>query len=150
MQDLCRSVLKVAPALLIALALLSGSALLAAQTADETSDEVAKTEATAVESGDQAMDGMIVVRDAETGEVRQPTAAEMAELQRVIQKQSPKKGRKTQTMVSHRNGMLSMVLDESFLVTTVVEKDAEGNLQVVHHGKGAAPKQIETTELEEQ
>ena len=150
MQDLCRSVLKVSPALVIALALLCSNALLAAQPADETSDEVAQAEAIEVESGSQAMDGMIVVRDAETGEVRQPTAEEMAEVQRVIQRQSPKKGKKTQTMVSHRNGMLSMVLDESFLVTTIVEKDADGNFQLVHHGKGAVPQQIETTELEEQ
>lgn len=150
MQDLCRSVLKVSPALVIALALLSDSALLAAQPADETPDEVAPAEAIEVDSGGQATDGMIVVRDAETGEVRQPTAEEMAEVQRLIQQQSPKKRKKTQTMVSHRNGMLSMVLDESYLVTTVVEKDADGNLQVVHHGKGAVPKQIETTELEEQ
>ena len=149
MLDTCRTLLRVSPVLLLMLALCGASALLADQSDARPAEP--NVETTTNESlAAPVADGMIVIRDAETGEVRQPTAEEMVDLQKSLKLRSPKQTRKTPTATQHRNGMLSMVLDESYFVMTVVEKNTDGEYQVVHHGKGSAPEQVESTELEVQ
>ena len=150
MHRTCRNVLRVSPTLLMALALLCSSDLLAAQSGTETPEQNSEAQGAEEKTAGPTTDGMIVVRDRDTGEVRQPTAEEMAELQELIKSQTPKKRKTTERIVQHRSGMQSMVLDESYFVFTVVEQDAEGKYQVVHHAKRSAPERAEPAELEEQ
>jgi hypothetical protein len=76
--------------------------------------------------------GMVVVRDAQTGQLRTPTPAEMRALQ-----PAPSASMRAQaqpSMVTGPGGRRSVRLGERHMVYSVVKRDAEGKLgeQCVH------------------
>lgn len=80
----------------------------------------------------ESQDGMVVVRDAQTGQLRTPTAAEMRALQprtpsTAVAPSQPK-------MVTGPGGRRSVQLGERHLVYSVVTRGADGKLsdQCVH------------------
>lgn len=82
--------------------------------------------------------GMVVVRDAQTGKLRTPTAAEI----RAIQQQAPSGARVAPpqaTMVTGPGGRRSVRLGENHMVYSVVNRDSEGKLgeQCVHGAHAA-------------
>lgn len=90
----------------------------------------------------QGQPGMVVVRDAQTGQLRAPTPAEMRALTppSASAKMSPPS---QPVLVTHPGGSRHVRLGESGLVYSVVKRGADGKLdgQCVH-GAAAAEKAI--------
>lgn len=84
--------------------------------------------------------GMVVVRDAQTGQLRTPTAAEIRALQPAAS--ASMTAQSQPAMVTGPGGRRSVRLGERHMVYSVVKRDGEGKLgeQCVHgvHGVHAA------------
>ncbi|MFC0252584.1 post-PEP-CTERM-1 domain-containing protein [Massilia consociata] len=98
-----------------------------------------------------AQQGMVVVRDAQTGELRAPTATEMRALQpRASATAAPAAAPK---MVTGPDGRRSVRLGERHMVYSVVTRGSDGKLtdQCVHgvHAAEQAVKQPAPTKAEE-
>lgn len=91
-----------------------------------------------------ASEQLRVVRDAETGELRMPNAAELATMnkQEAAAKRSPAPAARA---VRYSNGMKSVTLGEEHLVQVHGQRDADGKLSTSHdepamaHPAPAAP-----------
>ncbi|MBQ5949519.1 post-PEP-CTERM-1 domain-containing protein [Massilia sp. ST3] len=86
-------------------------------------------------------EGMIVVRDPQTGQMRPPTAAELQALQRAApaSRLAPVQPK----MVLGADGRRSVQLGDSGLVYSVVKRDAEGKLdRHCVHGEAAAERAV--------
>lgn len=96
--------------------------------------------------------GMVVVRDAQTGQLRMPTAAEVRAMQpppsAALTRQAPP------AIVTGPGGRRSVRLGESHMVYSVVTRDSEGKLgdqcvQGVHAAEHAATQPAPATKHEE-
>ena len=86
--------------------------------------------------------GMVVVRDAQTGQLRAPTAAEMRALapQRALARMNAPP---QPAMVAHPGGSRHVRLGERGLVYSVVKRGADGTLhEQCVHGAAAAEKAV--------
>lgn len=92
-------------------------------------------------SAQEQQQGMVVVRDAQTGQLRAPTPAESRAL--APKTSSAMSAPAPASMVTHRSGARQVRLGERGLVYSVVTRDAEGKLvdQCVH-GEAAADKAV--------
>lgn len=81
--------------------------------------------------------GMVVVRDAQTGQLRTPTAAEIRALQPPMS--AAAKALPQPSMVTGPGGHRSVRLGERYMVYSVVSRDSEGRLaEQCVHGQDAA------------
>jgi hypothetical protein len=90
-------------------------------------------------AGDR-QEGMVVVRDAETGKMRAPTPEELRELRAKAPQSAAVAGTPQQPrVITKRNGSRNVLLGERSMVYEVVTRDADGKLssQCVQ-GDGAA------------
>ena len=85
------------------------------------------THAPAAQPG-MAQSGMIVVRDAQTGQLRAPTAAESRALSPAPTASAAMTAPARPTMVTHPGGSKQVKLGERSLVYSVVTRDADGKL----------------------
>lgn len=106
-----------------------------------SSSALAQEQSGTVQSGTQQ--GMIVVRDAQTGQLRAPTAAESRALA-----PPPSAGMRAQSqaqpaLVTHPSGSRQVRLGERSLVYSVVKRGADGKLEEqCVHGAAAAEKAV--------
>jgi hypothetical protein len=97
--------------------------------------------AAAQEQSGMAQSGMIVVRDAQTGQLRAPTAAESRALAPPPSASMRAQGQPT--VVTHPGGSRQVRLGERGLVYSVVTRGADGKLQEqCVHGASAAEKAV--------
>jgi len=83
--------------------------------------------------------GTVVVRDAETGEVRAPTAAEMRALQPAPSATARSSAARAQSgIVAGPGGRRSVQLDERHMVYSVVTREADGKHEECVKGEHAA------------
>ena len=75
-----------------------------------------------------AQSGMVVVRDAQTGQLRAPTAAEMRALAPASTASAAMAAPSQPTVVTHPGGSKQVKLGERSLVYSVVTRDADGKL----------------------
>jgi hypothetical protein len=94
-------------------------------------------------SAAQEQSGMVVVRDAQTGQLRAPTAAESRALAPPARSSAAMAAPSTPTVVTHPGGSRQVKLGERSLVYSVVTRDADGKLhdQCVQ-GAAAADKAV--------
>jgi hypothetical protein len=91
----------------------------------------AQEQSTVAQSGtraETAQSGMIVVRDAQTGQLRAPTAAESRALTPAPSASAAMTAPARPTMVTHPGGSKQVKLGERSLVYSVVTRDADGKL----------------------
>lgn len=106
---------------------------------DEAASEtaVAAAEATATPGAD-GLAGMRVVIDPETGELRAPTAEEGARFFGVPEGQLPEKSEAQTPAIERPDGSLLLQFRGSFLKAAVATVEANGTVQVHHHGEKVA------------
>jgi hypothetical protein len=94
-------------------------------------------------SSAQEQPGMVVVRDAETGQLRAPTAAESRALAPPARASAAMAAPAQPALVTHPGGSRQVKLGERSLVYSVVTRDADGKLhdQCVQ-GAAAADKAV--------
>jgi hypothetical protein len=91
----------------------------------------AQEQSTGAQSGthaETAQSGMIVVRDAQTGQLRAPTAAESRALSTAPSASAAMTAPARPTVVTHPGGSKQVKLGERSLVYSVVTRDADGKL----------------------
>lgn len=126
-----RTWLRLAMAGSLTCALAAGAETETTQAAPETTQEGAAipaeaTEAAPSQEATATLDGLVVVRDPETGALRAPTAAEAAALRLGMDPLAESDAGLTPTY--RADGGMSLVLGDRFLVTSVVHRNAAGAL----------------------
>ena len=92
-------------------------------------------------SAQEQQQGMVVVRDAQTGQLRAPTPAESRAL--APKAPSAMTARSQPSMVTHPSGARQVRLGERGLVYSVVTRDADGKLaEQCVHGAAAADQAV--------
>ncbi len=81
--------------------------------------------AQAAPAGEQA----VVVRDAETGQLRAPTAAEAQALRDSQRQRAPQTASKAPVQRTHADGSVSVELDDSTLMYSVARRGADGTIE---------------------
>jgi hypothetical protein len=103
---------------------LLGAAALPAHAADLQAEQPAEQAATA------PADAITVVRDAETGKLRAPTAQELETLQQAGQAKKSRVAPAAPLQKFHPNGAIGVRLTDEFMSTAVVVRNAKGGLDM--------------------
>ena len=121
--------------------LLSSSALLVACSSSDR--QASPTADRAIEANQPADDspGMKAYIDPKTGQIGEPTDAQIAEMERKANAQAGAPVEPKRTVVKMRNGGTMVILDDNPQTPMQACVDAQGNMKVDHNCQSEKPKQ---------